>query len=188
MLGVIADPPAGAALLDAIAGRRQPAAGSLDVRARVLSLRRPADGLEPELSVEDNAMLFGAYAGVRVDPDAIERAGLTEVDDEPLGAQPADAALRLVLSIVLAADGIELLLLDDVPPSRDAGFRDWAAHRTLLMRHAGTAIVQVARRLDGLVGAPDRLLDLEHRAVGHPGSVDDLGRRAALGLPARFAA
>ncbi|MEY2571392.1 MAG: lipopolysaccharide transport system ATP-binding protein, partial [Acidimicrobiaceae bacterium] len=175
------DPQAATALLRAIAGWTAPAAGTLQAGGRTVLLAPVAAGFEPELTVGENATVFGAFVGCDVADvrahmaSIVDRAGLTGSLDRPLRTLPAGTALRLALSIALACVKPRILLIDAIDPVPDASE---IVGLTWQLRAAGTAIVQVVKSASESLAPPDRMAWLANGTVRACGHVDSIAAAA----------
>jgi FkbM family methyltransferase len=181
MLGVVGDPDAGSLLVDALAGLAAPLAGELSLNGRMVALNGLEHGLEPELSVAENIVIFGAYVGcdaaaVSAQIDQIARvARVWDVLDRPLADAPPGSAARLAIVIALEHAQPELLLVSGLEPFPGGSFATWCAERVEGLLHSGMAIVQAAPSAAQLLHPPTRLLllrDGRAAACGHPASVE----------------
>ncbi len=192
MIGVLDDDAlAGGELLRCIAGRRRPLGGAVHVAGRAVLIADIAAVLEPDLSVRENAIFYGAFLGVdaraaRRDIDELlALSGLADVPDELLRACSVDGVLRLVFAVALLWGQPDLLLIDRLPTCGDERFRSWLAGQVAHLRAGGGAIVQVVADPSLLVAPVDRMLWLSESrfaACGHPASVADAWERSALDL------
>jgi FkbM family methyltransferase len=174
------DPQAATALLWAIAGWTAPAAGTLQAGGRTVLLAPVAAGFEPELTVGENATVFGAFVGCDVADvrarvaSIVERAGLTGSLDQPLRTLPVGAALRLALSVALECVNPRILLIDAIDPVTDAADSSSIVGLTWQLRSAGTAIVQVVKSPSESLAPPDRMAWLVNGTVLACGHVDSI--------------
>lgn len=183
-------PRAATLLLDTLSGHLAPLDGELTVRGDTLSLASLSAGLEPGLTVEENALVLGAFLGGHVPsleaalPELLETVGLAGLTDRPLHQAGAEAVVRLGLGVGLTCRQPAVLLIGDLPLVGDSTFLDWARGQLTALLAGGTAVVQIVRDRVGLLVEPRRALWLEAgglRAAGHAASVFEEARLAQLG-------
>lgn len=180
-------------LLSALVGAVHPAAGTVHRGGKVVPLVEVAAGLEPSLSVRDNALVFGAFLGghTRTLEAVIDRllaeAGLAPSVDMTLREAGAEAVVRLALAVGLECATSGVLLVGDLPPVTDEGFAAWSRAAASRRLAGGTGIVQVVRDASELILPAQRVLWLHEgavRAVGHAASIFEAVRLHRLGLDA----
>jgi FkbM family methyltransferase len=176
----------GELFLSLLAGRAELFDGDLSVQGRVTGLIDLMSGVEPALSVRDNALVLGAYLGGHVPTlerrldGILEGAGLSAHRDQALRDAGTGAIARLGVALTLCAPPADVLLLG-LLPRVDADLAAWARGRPI---DGGSAIIQLVQDESQLVIDPDRVLWLEHsrvRACGHPASVFEEARLASMG-------
>ena len=178
-------------LLSVLAGRGSPITGRLLTAGAVVVVSPREQGLEPALSVAENAVILGTSAGVPVSAiearleQVLRGAGLWEQADAELQVVGAQAAARLCLAVALECTHPAALLVGDVPGIADPEFLAWARDGSVRLRADGTAIVQLIRDATPLLCEPGRALWLERgqlRAAGHGLSVMEEARLQRLGF------
>jgi len=182
--------PAGR-LLSVLAGRRAPVTGRLLTAGAVVVVSPREQGLEPALSVAENAVVLGTSAGAGVAAiearleEVLRGAGLWEHADAELQLVGAEAAGRLCLAVALECTRPAALLVGDVPGITAPAFLAWARDRSARLRAGGTAVVQLVADATPLLCEPGRALWLEQgelRAAGHALSVMEQARLQRLGF------
>jgi FkbM family methyltransferase len=178
-------------LLSVLAGRRAPVTGRLLTAGAVVVVSPREQGLEPALSVAENAVVLGTSAGARVAAiearleEVLRGAGLREYADAELQVVGAQAAARLCLAVALECTRPAVLLVGDAPGITDPEFLAWARDGSARLRAGGTAIVQLVGDATPLLCEPGRALWLEQgelRAAGHARSVMEETRLQRLGF------
>lgn len=164
----------------------------LEVRARLAWLAHDPQ-LYPLLSARENVELFVDLAG-RTRPsgaptpsDVLDRLGLADVIDRPVGTFSRGMAQRVALARALTL-GPELLILDEPFTALDRAGRVLLAELLRAEADRGTAVLLSSHDLDVVAQLVDRALLLEGgvicgEAARAPEESDDRfrGRIAALG-------
>ena len=164
-------------LFSILVGLRQPDAGArsfggveraeveLEVRARLAWLAHDPQ-IYPLLSARENVELFVELAGdarprEAPDPTALlERLGLGEVVDRPVGSFSRGMAQRVALARALAL-GPELLILDEPFTALDRGGRALLAELLRAEAERGAGVLLSSHDLDVVAEVVDRALLLE---------------------------
>jgi ABC-type polysaccharide/polyol phosphate transport system ATPase subunit len=145
------------------------------------------DGMEQELTVAENFLLYAAFLGCHV-PEASRR--LDELAElagaaEWLGSELRDTspalASRIALTVALELAQPRLLLLDRLAPFAHDGFARWVSEQAASRAVGGLAVMQLLDEPERALRAPDRALWIEQRMVracGHPRSVFDAAWRS----------
>ena len=184
----------GELLLSALAGQLAPVAGSLLTAGTVVRLSPSTHGLEPTVSIAENAVVLGVSLGAHIATvqghlDAVLLgAGLSADADAALHAVGADAAVRLCLAVALECTQPAVLLIGAFPGVTDTAFRAWAADRVNRLVGDGTAIVQLVADRAELLVEPVRALWLADGALcaaGHGPSVLEAAGLQAMGFTSR---
>jgi FkbM family methyltransferase len=174
------DQVAGSAALAIVAGLSAPAAGQLTVRTGGILVSAILDVLEPELTIEENAIMYAAYLGCDVRTlgtrvqEAADRAGVGHLLATPLGELTEELQARLALSVAVLCGAPELLLIDRLPQIVEPGFRDWFRAVVGQLRASGSAVIQVVDDPHQAIIGADRMLWLhgaEAQSCGHPDSI-----------------
>jgi ABC-type polysaccharide/polyol phosphate transport system ATPase subunit len=180
MLGVIGRNGAGkTTLLNVMARVLHPSAGRLRIRGAVASLIDLLGGFHPELTGHENAMLRGAFLGVRradmrARLDGIAAfADIGRFFDAPLRTYSAGMVVRLAFAVATSADA-DILLVDEALGVGDAEFQDKCAARMDEFRARGVTFVVVSHNVQRLAASCDRIAWLDAgriRAEGCPREV-----------------
>jgi ABC-type polysaccharide/polyol phosphate transport system ATPase subunit len=166
-------------LLRVLAGIVPPSAGRVRVNGRIAPLIDLGAGFDPELTGDENVMLYGSILGMtraqlRQNRDAIfEFAGLVEVADVPIKAYSAGMVARLGFAVATAQPP-GVLLVDEVLAVGDESFRARCFDRISELTRAGTAIVLVTHDLAMVERWANSALYLAagcQRSWGEPGAV-----------------
>ncbi len=189
LLALHVEPNAGSLLLSALGGLVRPSAGSLHVGGPAILLSALGDGLEQQLTVAENVLLFAAFLGCHV-PETSRRldelgslAAILPWMGSALSDTPPAVAARIALTVSLACAQPSVLLIDRLPALEDTGFQTWARTRAAELLAGGMAIVQVTGETDGALVPPARMLWIEGRTVrccGHAASVSAAAWRRRL--------
>jgi FkbM family methyltransferase len=193
LLAVRIAPDAGSLLLNTLAGLCPPRVGELHVEGPVVLISALGDGMEQELTVAENFLLYGAFLGCHV-PELSRRmdqlAGLARAA-EWLGSALRDAppalAVRIALTVALECAQPRLLLLDRLAPCEDDAFARWASEQASSRAVGGLAVVQLLDDAERALRPPNRALWIERRMVracGHPRSVFDAAWRSRFDVDA----
>jgi FkbM family methyltransferase len=187
LLAVRIAPDAGELLLSTLAGLCRPRVGELHVEGPVVLVSALGDGMEQELTVAENFLLYAAFLGCHVPETSRRLERLAEIAGagEWLGSELRDAppalAARIALTVALECAQPRLLLLDRLAPFEHDGFARWASEQAASRAVGGLAVVQLLDDLQGALRPPDRALWIEQRMVracGHPRSVFDAAWRS----------
>jgi lipopolysaccharide transport system ATP-binding protein len=171
-------------LLQLISGITIPTAGSLVIRGRVLPLLAVGTGFHPELTGQENVMLFGASIGVprKVIRDNLDRvaafADLERHMDTPVKRYSSGMLSRLsfATAVIFPAD---IYLFDEVLAIVDAEFQDRCLAEINQLSDAGRTVLFVSHNLEQVAGLCDRVVWLESgrvRQVGETRAVLDAYR------------
>lgn len=163
----------------------------LEIRARLAWLAHNPQ-IYPLLSARENVELFVDLAGdarptSAPEPVAVlERLGLAEVVDRPVGTFSRGMAQRVALARALAL-GPELLILDEPFTALDRGGRTLLAELLREQVAAGSAVLLSSHDLDVVAGVVNRALLLDGGVIRgiarrEPSEDDDGFRRRILAL------
>lgn len=180
VLGIIGDNGAGkSTLMKLLAGVLPPSRGRVRVRGRVAPMIELGAGFNPELTGEENVLLYASLLGrdparTRERIGAIaEWAELTPFIDVPLRTYSSGMQARLAFAVAVDVQP-DVLLVDEVLSVGDAAFREKSAARINHLIGNGATVVLVSHDLEQMTSRPDRVLWLEQgslRAAGPPGDV-----------------
>jgi FkbM family methyltransferase len=187
LLAVRAEPDAGSLLLSTLAGLCRARVGELHVDGPVVLISALGDGMEQELTVSENFLLYAAFLGCHV-PETSRRldelaklAGAAEWLGSELRDTPPALAAQIALTVALELAQPRLLLLDRLAPFEHEGFARWVGEQASSRAVGGLAVVQLLDDPERALRAPDRALWIEQRMVracGHPRSVLDAAWRS----------
>jgi ABC-type polysaccharide/polyol phosphate transport system ATPase subunit len=181
-LGVVGPNGAGkSTLLQVLAGIIQPSAGWVAVDGHISSLLTLGVGFDEELSGTDNIRLAGAFMGIdhRVVeeklPAIVDYADLGEFIDAPIRTYSSGMRARLGFSIATSVEP-DILLLDEVLATGDAGFRAKSKQRVAELIKEAKAIVLVTHDMNWVTEYCNRAMLIEQGHVLMMGSPDDVVR------------
>ncbi|HEX9162551.1 MAG TPA: ABC transporter ATP-binding protein [Thermoanaerobaculia bacterium] len=179
-LGVIGRNGSGkTTLLNVMARVLQPTSGRLRIRGTVAPLIDLLAGFHPDLTGRENAILRGAFLGIRrrVMLERMDRiAGFAAIGnffDAPLRTYSAGMIVRLAFAVATSVDA-DILLIDEALGVGDAEFQARCAARIDEFHARGVTFVVVSHDVQRLVSMCDRILWLEGgraRAIGTPRDV-----------------
>jgi ABC-type polysaccharide/polyol phosphate transport system ATPase subunit/SAM-dependent methyltransferase len=181
-VGLLAAPGevGGRALLEAIAGFREPCGGVLEVLSRPTLVTALADALQPGLSVAQNLELLAAFVGAEVTevdrrmPELARAGGFASALATPLAEASADVAERLMMSAVLGCTPGSLILLDGLPAIDAPQLRERANRLVRALLRDGTAIIQCVQDPGQLIARPDRLMWVRDGRLVHNGHAESI--------------
>jgi ABC-type polysaccharide/polyol phosphate transport system ATPase subunit len=169
-------------LLRVIAGVYAPAAGTMRVSGRVLSLFDPVLGMAGDCSGRDNVILRGIYMGLtprhalsRLD----EIADFCEVGaymDLPLKAWSHGMQLRLAFATATALDP-DILLLDEQFLMGDAAFQDKAEARLRAFVARAGIVIQASHSEEVIRSVCDKAILLDRGEIVHRGTPAEIFER-----------
>jgi ABC-type polysaccharide/polyol phosphate transport system ATPase subunit len=169
-------------LLRVIAGVYAPAAGTVRVRGRVLSLFDPVLGMSAECSGRDNVVLRGIYMGLtprqalaRLDEIA-DFCELGDYMDLPLKAWSLGMQLRLAFATATALDP-DILLLDEQFLMGDAAFQEKAEARLRAFVSRAGIVVQASHSEEAIRAMCDTAVLLERGEIVHRGTPAEIFAR-----------
>lgn len=171
-------------------GGREYADVELEVRARLAWLAHNPQ-IYPLLSARENVELFVELAGVeptsgREVVAMLERLGLADVIDRPVGTFSRGMAQRVALARALAL-APELLILDEPFTALDRSGRALLAELIRAEARAGRAVLLSSHDLDVVAGVVDRALLLDGGVISSeahrdPSDDDEAFRRRIVAL------
>jgi len=167
-------------LLRVLAGIVPPTRGQVSVRGRIAPLIELGAGFDPELTGDENVLLYGSLLGLSrgelvAKRDAIVAfAGLGDVMDIAVKNYSSGMVARLGFAVATAVSP-DLLLVDEVLAVGDEEFRRRCDERIVELRAGGTTIVLVTHDLALVESHADH------------GVLLDAGRVVALGTAVEVA-
>jgi ABC-type polysaccharide/polyol phosphate transport system ATPase subunit len=166
-------------LLRVLAGIIPPSRGFVRVSGRIAPLIDLSVGFDPELTGDENLLLYGSLLGISMrrlrilrDP-IVEFSGLQSVMDAAVKNYSSGMAARLGFAIATACSP-DLLLVDEVLAVGDHAFRVRCMERIAELRASGAAIVLVSHDSELVRRSADR------------GMLLDAGRAVAVGSADRI--
>ncbi len=170
--------------------------GEVDLESRSSHLRAAIGVLGhdlflyPELSAHENLAFFAALSGspdpARAASAALERAGLTDRADDPVGSFSRGMRQRVALERALI-HGPRLVLLDEPFTGLDDASTTALVARLGALREAGAIVVLATHDLDLAEGLINRALFLKNGRVEHdhdrPSALRDTYRRVMTRPP-----
>jgi lipopolysaccharide transport system ATP-binding protein len=153
-LGIIGPNGSGkSTLLKLIAGIMKPDEGTITTQGSVAPILELGLGFHPELTVRENALVYGVLLGlsrkeVKVRSDSIlEFAGLTRFRDAQLKNLSSGMQVRLAFSIVVQTDA-DIFLLDEALSVGDFEFQEKCVERFRDLKNEGRTIVLVSHNTE----------------------------------------
>ncbi len=147
-IGIIGSNGAGkSTLLKVICGILQPTSGKVRVRGHIAPLIELGAGFDPEISVEDNILLYGVLLGFsraemrKRTPSILDFAELQDYAFMPVKALSSGMVARLGFAIATDVQP-DILILDEVLSVGDESFKNkcqqrinkfWSANATILV-------------------------------------------------------
>jgi ABC-type polysaccharide/polyol phosphate transport system ATPase subunit len=168
VLAIIGHNGAGkSSLLKLIAKVLPPTSGVVKVNGSVAPLLNLGAGFNPELSGEENILLFGVLLGNRTKEmklrigDIAEWAGLTEQIKLPLRTYSTGMVARLGFAVA-TFQRAEVLIVDEILGVGDAEFREKSKARMKELISDGEATILVSHDLKTIESLATKVLWLEH--------------------------
>ena len=177
-------------LLQVLAGIVEPSQGEVEVRGSIATLLHLGAGFEDELTAPENVLLVGAFLGIphkemeeKLQP-ILEFADLGKFVDSPVRTYSSGMRARLGFSVATAVDP-DVLLLDEVLSTGDAGFKEKSRARVVELMGRARAIVYVTHDLDSAAEFCTRAIELEKGQIVNEGAtsavVKEYLRKTELG-------
>lgn len=171
VVGVIGHNGAGkSTLLKVVARVLPPTVGRVIVRGRVAPMIELGAGFNPELTGEENVVLYGALLG-RSPARMRQRTGqildwadLGEYARVPLRSFSSGMIARLAFAVATDVEP-DVLLVDEVLSVGDASFQSRSIERMRSLINGGAAAVIVSHDLAAVRATSHRVVWLEHGAV-----------------------
>jgi len=183
VLGVIGHNGAGkSTLLKIIAGVLPPSSGEIDVSGSVAPLIELGAGFHPEMSGNENVILYSAFLGrntkdVKSRLDEIATwAGVLDHMDFPIRSFSSGMIARLAFATATDAKS-DILLIDEILSVGDSEFQIQSKKRIQELITAGTTVIFVSHDINLVREICTRVAWLDHgclRLVGDTASVLEL--------------
>jgi len=187
VLGIVGNNGAGkSTLLKMIAGVLPPTSGNIKVWGRVAPLIELGAGFNPELTGEENIILFGVLLGKPkklMEENVLkiaEWAGVTDSLNLPIRTYSTGMLSRLGFAVATFEE-CELLIIDEVLSVGDIDFQVKSMKRMDELISAGEVTILVSHDLNLVQAKASKVLWLEHGRqvmIGHPTEVIDAYRKA----------
>jgi ABC-type polysaccharide/polyol phosphate transport system ATPase subunit len=165
-------------LLRVIAGILTPTAGKIRTVGRIAPLIELGAGFEPDLSAEDNIVLYGVLLGAsRAEmlakrDEVLAFAELREYRRYPVRALSSGMTARLGFAVATEVDP-HILLLDEVLSVGDETFRKKSRRRIDSFIARGVTIVTVSHDLSTLRETCERTVWLHAGRIAHDGPTEE---------------
>ena len=166
-------------LLRAMAGIYEPVAGSITIDGAVTALLDPGQGLNMDLTGNENIRLralFSGYAEARIKQLQADVAAFAELDqflDLPVRTYSSGMLVRLGFALATAIKP-QILLMDEWILAGDASFMDKAKHRLETMVQGAEILVLSSHNADIILRWCNRVIWMDSgriRADGAPAEV-----------------
>lgn len=187
VLGIVGNNGAGkSTLLKMIAGVLPPTSGNVKVRGRVAPLIELGAGFNPELTGEENIILFGVLLGKSkklVEDNVLKIAGWAGVTDSlklPIRTYSTGMLSRLGFAVA-TFEQCELLIIDEVLSVGDIDFQVKSMKRMDELISAGEVTILVSHDLNLVQSKASKVLWLENGRqvmIGNPTEVIDAYKKA----------
>ena len=147
-----------------------PSEGRVIVRGRVAPIIELGAGFNPELTAEQNIVLYGAFLGR--DPSymrarisrILEWAGLEDFGDVPVRSLSSGMTARLAFSVSTDMEP-DLLVVDEVLAVGDQEFRAKSEERMRSLINGGAAVILVSHALPLVLRFATRVVWLDHGTI-----------------------
>jgi ABC-2 type transport system ATP-binding protein len=169
-------------LLQVLAGIIEPSEGRIAVRGSIATLLQLGAGFDDQLDAIENVHLVGAFLGFsraameKKLPEILEFADLGQFIDSPVRTYSSGMRARLGFSVATAVDP-DVLLLDEVLSTGDAGFREKSRARVVELMGKARAIVYVTHDLDSAAQFCPRAITLERGKIVDRGPTSEVVER-----------
>ena len=163
-----------------------PTGGVVKVRGSVAPMLELGAGFNPELSGQENILLFGVLLGNSTKSmesksvEIAEWAGLTDQINLPLRTYSSGMVARLAFAIATFQKS-DVLIIDEILGVGDAEFQKKSRIRILDLINEGEATILVTHNLDAVAELATKVLWLDHGrqiALGPTQEVLDAYRKA----------
>jgi ABC-type polysaccharide/polyol phosphate transport system ATPase subunit len=165
-------------LLRVIAGILPPSGGAVKTSGRIAPLIELGAGFEPDLSVQENIILYGVLLGatrgeMRSKLEEIIRfAELEEYRHYPVRSLSSGMAARLAFAVATDVDP-QILLLDEVLSVGDEAFRRKSRRRIDSFISRGVTVIIVSHDLGVLRQTCKRTIWLDAGKIRHDGPTEE---------------
>ena len=153
-IGIIGENGSGkTTLLRLIANVMKPNRGRIAVHGRIAPMLELGLGFHPELTVRENAVVFGAIMGLRRDKlreqieSIIEFAELKRFEDAQLKALSSGMQMRLAFSVAVQTEA-DIILVDEALAVGDMEFRRKCLGRFREFRREGRTLMLVSHDMN----------------------------------------
>ena len=157
-------------LLKVLARVLPPTDGRVVVRGHVAPMIELGAGFNPELTGNENALLYGTLLGrvpreleARI-PELADWAGLTDHMHLPLRTYSSGMVARLAFAVATDKSP-DVLLVDEVLSVGDVEFQEKSSERAKAMVESGAAVVLVTHNMDSVLELATDALWLDHGKV-----------------------
>ena len=180
VFGVVGPNGAGkSSLMKAVARVLPPSEGRVVVRGTVAPMIELGAGFNPELSAQENIVLYGALLGRRPElmrertHDILAWADLLEFADVPIRSFSTGMLARLGFAVATDVQP-DVLVVDEVLSVGDEAFQVKSRARIRQLMDSGVSIVLVSHSLPLIEETADRAMWMDHGApkmIGNPTDV-----------------
>ncbi|MEX2322689.1 MAG: ABC transporter ATP-binding protein [Acidimicrobiia bacterium] len=166
-------------LMKTVARVLPPTEGRVVVRGSVAPMIELGAGFNPELTANENIVLYGTLLGRRPEvmrervPEILEWAELIEFGDVPVRNYSTGMLARLGFAVATDVQP-DVLVIDEVLSVGDERFQTRSKARMASLMDGGAAVLLVSHALDLVEEIADRVLWLDHGSpmmVGDPDKV-----------------
>jgi ABC-type polysaccharide/polyol phosphate transport system ATPase subunit len=182
-------------LLQVISRIIRPDEGRLRVRGQISSLLNLGVGFDPRLTGRENIDLIGSFMGLRPAetrakvPDVVDFAELGEFIDAPLRTYSSGMRARLGFAAATSMIEPNVLVLDEVMGTGDAGFREKSRDRVMSLLGQAHAIVLATHDMTWVSEFASYAVLLDGGRIiaeGAPTAVSTLHRARSTKPPRRY--
>jgi lipopolysaccharide transport system ATP-binding protein len=190
-LGFIGSNGAGkTTLLRAMAGIYEPVSGAITIDGAVTALLDPSQGMNFELTGQENIRLRGLFSGLndseirQLQVDVAEFAGLDQFLALPVRTYSSGMVVRLGFALATAIKP-QILLMDEWLLAGDASFLDKARHRLETMVRGAEILVLSSHSADIILQWCNRVIWMDGGQIKADGTPEEV--LAAYLTPEQFA-
>lgn len=168
-------------LLKLISGILQPTTGRVSVLGRIAPLIELGAGFEPELSVEDNILIYGVLLGFSRQEmkwrikDILEFSELEDYRLVPVKGLSSGMVARLAFAIATDVHP-DILIIDEVLSVGDERFKQKSKRKMEELWNENTTVLVVSHSMEFIQEACDRVLWLDQgltQMFGEPKAIVD---------------
>lgn len=178
-VGIIGANGAGkSTLLKVICGILEPTSGSVRVRGNIAPLIELGAGFNPEMSIEQNIILYGVLIGYsraemkQRTRSILEFAELEEYAHAPVKALSSGMMARLAFAVATDVEP-DILILDEVLSVGDARFAKKSQRRIEKLWDRSSTILFVSHSLDYIRESCEKAIWLDRGRILHSGSAEE---------------